>query len=215
MVALLAGYLDALNAQTRQGEFILGLSSGLGFTGYGADFGTLGYTQVKYRDDSNGAFDETNRKIGFTLTPRLGYFVSNSLAIGLDLDIAVSREKRLEQDLVNSTRIWGVGPFARYYLPGRKARPFFEISTSIAGIKRIFEYENREDGESKSSLFSYGGGAGVAVPLGEKITFDFMLRYSSMQDKRQTDNPRNAKTLTSGLGLKVGFMIYLGAKEEG
>ena len=58
---------------------------------------------------------------------------------------------------------------------------------------------------------SFGGGIGLAAPLGEKVTFDIMAGYDSLTVKDKEDNDDNYRTVIGTLGLKIGFTILLGS----
>jgi hypothetical protein len=60
-------------------------------------------------------------------------------------------------------------------------------------------------------MSSFGGGAGLAVKLGEKVTFDFMAGYNSMSEKAKQNNPNDERTVQGTLGFKLGFVVLLGS----
>ena len=60
-------------------------------------------------------------------------------------------------------------------------------------------------------MSSIGAGAGIAVKLGEKVTFDMMAAYNSVTEKAKEYNTNNDKTVQGTLGVKFGFVILLGS----
>ena len=62
----------------------------------------------------------------------------------------------------------------------------------------------------KEGLVMFGGGIGVAVPLGDKITFDALAGYSHVSWKEKDEVEGEAYTyISGGFGIKLGFSIYL------
>lgn len=53
---------------------------------------------------------------------------------------------------------------------------------------------------------------GVAIPLGEKASFDTLLGYQSTSYKAKEDNENNHRTLVGTVGLKPGFTIFPGSE---
>jgi hypothetical protein len=138
----------------------------------------LGYSSVKYKSDADG-FEESvpDKMTSINLLPKVGYFVADNFAIGLDLNIALSSTKDGEDNDKYSQTLLSVGPFVRYYIPTSKVLPYFEISGSFGAINNKYDYRdnsNWEDDEYKSSVMSIGGGVGLAAPLGERVTFDVL-----------------------------------------
>jgi len=58
------------------------------------------------------------------------------------------------------------------------------------------------------AVTSFGGGAGVALPVGSKVTFDIMAGYSWISFKREVQEDVIVKDIRGSFGIKVGFMVY-------
>ncbi len=204
-----------LNAQTNQGKVLLGVSSTLSLYGTGSDLMNLGYSSVKSKSDADG-FEESDpdKMTSINLLPKVGYFVIDNLALGLDVNIALSTTKDGEDSDKYSQTLLSVGPFIRYYIPTSKVLPFFEINGSLGSINNKNDYSDNtyyEDVEYKSSVMSIGGGIGLAAPLGDRVTFDVLAGYNSLTVKDKEDNDDNYRTVIGTLGLKIGFTILLGS----
>jgi hypothetical protein len=215
-IFLLAISSGLLKAQTNQGKMLLGVSSTISLAGTGSDLMSLGYSSVKYKSDADG-FDESDpvKMTNINLLPKLGYFVIDNLALGLDLNIARSTEKDGEDSDKYSQILFSVGPFVRYYIPSSKVLPFFEISGSFGSINTKYDYSDNtywEDDDYKSSVMTFGGGIGLAAFLGERVAFDVLAGYNSLTVKDKEDNEDNYRTVIGTLGLKLGFTILLGSK---
>jgi len=206
-----------LSAQTGKGKILTGLSSNISL-GSGSDLMQLGYSSVKTKSDADG-FEETDpaTMLSFNLSPKIGYFVAENFAIGLDLNFGLlstkDGEDEYEHKIIQSAL--SIGPFVRYYIPTEKVLPFFELGAAYGTGTTKFDYTdntNLEDDEYKSSVMSLRGGVGLAAPLGEKVMFDVLAGYSSMTIKDIEDNPSNERTIMGTVGLKLGFTVLLGGE---
>jgi hypothetical protein len=216
-VILCAISFGVLNAQTNQGKVLIGVSSTLSLAGAGSELMNLGYSSMTEKSDADDFVEsEPFKMTSINLLPKAGYFVIENLALGLDAKISMSMEKEAGDSDKSSTRVFSVGPFARYYIPTSKVLPFFEISGSIGAINYKYDYadnSNWEDTEYKSGVISFGGGIGLAAPLGEKVTIDILAGYDSITVKDKEDNDDNYRSAIGTLGLKIGFTILLGSNE--
>ncbi len=160
-----------LNAQTNQGKFLLGLSS---------DIFSLGYTSLKTKSDSGGS-EDADKLFSVNLSPKVGYFVIDNLAIGLDFGVGLIANS-IGTDNSNTTAWISAGPFVRYYVPTSKVLPFLELGGALGS-------------QGTNTTVKYGGGIGLAVPLGEKVMVDVLAGYHSLTYKDRENNDNNYKTV--------------------
>ena len=187
----------------------MAISSALGNNG--GDTG-LSFSSTKIKSDDFES-DGTN-SFNFNLSPRLGYFVTNDLAVGLELTYSFLRfESQGFGDSETKVNQYSGGPFIRYYFKGEKVRPIIEGGLSFGRNTNTREGANPVDGgdlEFSSNLFSFGGGAGLAVSLGNHVSFDALLVYLNSQVKPTDNNDNNSRSIVSAFSLRLGFSIYLG-----
>lgn len=100
----------------------------------------------------------------------------------------------------------GASNFWRYYFTSGTVMPFLEV---FGGIGTTRYSSNSSETVFKENYFQYGGGAGLALRLGDNVTFDTMLNWSSRTRKNNEDNPQNIRTISNGLNFTTGFSIYL------
>lgn len=204
-------------AQTEQGKIMVGLSSRLGIPYYTetmmSDIFTVGFVTIKSKSDADD-FDEPepDHITSINMLPRVGFFVIDGLAVGLDISLANMVYKDGTDDDKSIQTAYGVGPFVRYYFPVEKVKPFVEANSSFGAINYKYEYSdsNMEDSDYKYGLFLLGGGAGVAIPIGKRATFDMMAGYNSLTFKEKDDNDDNYRNIIGTIGLKFGFVVFLG-----
>jgi hypothetical protein len=202
--------ISAAEAQVNKGRSLIGVSTSFSYTNFGSDLMSLGFSSIKYKANAGANVDPDVLKVTtLNLLPKFGYFFFNNLALGLNLCIGTSIDKPKSGGKSTMTS-FGLGPFVRYYIPGSKVMPFFEVSSLFGSINEKYE-EPGYSSSSKSSMSSFGGGAGLAVKLGEKVTFDLMAGYNSMSEKAKQNNPNDERTVQGTLGFKLGFVVLLGS----
>ena len=220
-VTLITSILVALsfgniNAQTEKGKKLVGLSSTLSLFGTGSDIINFGFSSVKVKSDAAGNNEpDPDQIISLNFLPKVGYFVMDNLALGLDMSFALTSQKSGESSSKYLQTLYSIGPFIRYYLPHStlKVFPYFELSGSMGSINTKYDYGDNSslsDDKSISGINSFGGGAGIAIPLGEKFSFDVLVGYNSLTIKDKEDNPNNERTIVGTLGVKLGFTLFFG-----
>jgi len=200
-IGLLVISIGLLNAQTNQGKLIVSLSSDI--------FG-LGYTTSKTKSDTDGS-EEASKSFNVNLSPKIGYFLIDNLAIGLDLGVGLQTGKTGTDNDKFTLISMGAGPFVRYYIPTSKILPFFELDGSYT--YSTYSWMNTNSGDSKTNIgtLNYGGGIGLAAPLGERVMADILAGYHSFTYKDRENNVDNERTVMGTLGLSIGFTLFLGA----
>ena len=213
-IGLIAISIGFLNAQINQGRILVGVSSTLSSMSSGSsDILRFGYSTTKSKSDTDGS-ENQDKSVSIYFNPKVGYFVTDNLAIGLDLNVGFSSSKYVEDDDKYSYSMLSVGPFVRYYIPTTKVLPFFELSGSFGTLNSKSDYSDnsyREDKKDKTSIMTFGGGIGLAAPLGERVMVDVLAGYSSFTYKHKEDNEDNERTINGTFGLKVGFIVLLGS----
>ena len=200
-----------LSAQSSKGKFLIGGITYIEQIGSGITSTNIGYTTIKNKDDSGDEDEHKDKEFSFNFTPKVGYFVIDNLVLGVDFTFASSFGKTTNTEYKNNATYFGAGPFVRYYIPTKKVLPYAEGLYSVGTRinKSIWE-----DGENtyKYGVQIYSVGVGVAIPLGEKASFDALVGYQSTTYKAKQDNENNYRTIIGTVGLKLGFTILLGSE---
>lgn len=215
---ILVFWPDGINAQAKQGNTLVGLSTTLNVASNGSDIMGLGFTTVKYKSDAEGFSEaDADKMRQFNLAPKVGYFVMDNFAVGVDLYIAYNWEKEGSAEDVYARTLFTVGPYLRYYFATSIARPFVETSATFGGVKNKYDYSDDsywEDEEYKSSLWTLSGGLGLGNPLGHRAFFETFVGYQSLTIKDRDDNPDNNRTIVNTVGIKLGVSVVLGRSKE-
>lgn len=205
-----------LNAQTKKGNAFIGVSAKgastlFGYSGTGPNLINLGLSTAKVKSDANNSEESYSYKtLNLSYSPKIGYFVVDNLALGLDINIAFSSLNYGGDYQINMTTL-SAGPFLRYYIPTGKVLPYFEVGGTYGITNSKIKSDGNDQDGSKSGLMSFGGGIGISVPLGDRVAFDLMAGYNSLTSKNKENNENNARTIMGDLGLRIGFMILLGS----
>jgi hypothetical protein len=177
-----------LQGQVGKGKLLLSGSS---------DFSlTVVSSKVVYDGDS----DEGDNETSLNFSPQIGYFLTDGLAVGVQIPISVSSSGSGSDKYSTSTLAFA--PFVRNYFGKTNLRPFVQGSAGIGSAGFKFG----SDDES-ASLFLWEVGGGVAMFIKENISIDFVVGYvsSTMKFKDEDD----FKVVSNGVGFSIGFGIIL------
>ena len=210
--ALLGCFCFALTtqAQVEQGKWMIGLSSDLNMGGSGNDIASMGFSTTTFKsDDSDFEEQDPDFRFGINMLPKVGVFVINNLAIGLETSLAFSNTNYGDSDAKYSWVSYSMGPFIRYYIPTSTVKPFFETAFVHGGWHDKYTSDDGDEYKDDYGIWRSGSGAGVAIPIGTRASFDAMLRYNwtMIYEKGNEDNDR---TVTGTFGFKFGFIVFLG-----
>lgn len=137
-------------------------------------------------------YDFDAKKFNIALEPSAGYFVNDGIAVGLKLIADFATIK----DADNSFN-YGLLPFVRYYFPegsSSTGRFFAEAKAGIAGSK---------GGDDVN--FGFGAGLGYAHFITKTVALEALAGYNDLAGASSVGTQ-------GGLGLMVGFQIYLPGK---
>lgn len=175
LAAVLFG--SAANAQIQKGNIMVG--------------GTLSNFQVDFQKD--------NTKFGMDITPKVGWFIKDGLAIGGYVDVGLVTAKSS-----GTQTTYGVGAFGRYFIEDKNVRKL-EFSKRT----RFFVEANAGFGGSSDSYvdvsttgLDLGVGPGIAYFITPNVSLEGLLKYNlTVGFGNSTTNNR--------LNLGIGFQIYL------
>lgn len=200
----------ALPGQTEKGTILFGELTNINLTGEGTPLNmNLAWSTFKQKSDSgDGDNQNSDKQFSISLTPRVGYFVINNFAAGLDFTIDYTHTKGMNGEYISNMTRFGSGPFIRYYVPVKKLFPFAEASYSIGSSKNKWEYDTF-DNKRITRVQQWGFGFGLGIPMGEKVAFDALLGYQSYIYKDKEENDDNIRFIIGSIGLKLGLSVFL------
>lgn len=167
------------NAQITKGNWMVGGSGN--FINYESTF-------------QNNNTEVTQTGSGFQLSPNLGYFIVNNVALGSVVSFSFSNPSGDN----NNSHGYGISPFIRYYFrkSDKMINPFLETSYGF--------YEGKSDsgGSNKTTGYSIKGGS--AIFFNSSVALELTLNYDSSK------NNENSKSKNIIVG--IGFQIHLEKK---
>lgn len=186
---LLASFIS--QAQFEKGRILAGGSGSLSIV---TDKNKVGTTTVV-----------TGTNVNFGLSPRVGYFIMDNLAVGAELQFGVSSFNPKGSGSSNSSSVSALlGPFARYYLePGI----FFQGGFGLGTQSNHFP-SGTTTVETKFVITTINLGVGYALFLNDHVAVEPMITYQS-RGSREIDSDPVAKDVDNGLYLSVGLQVYL------
>jgi opacity protein-like surface antigen len=142
----------------------------------------------------SAGFQNGDNATTVSLSPKIGYFVIDRLAIGASLAV--------EFDKVGSDKStsFGLGPFARYYITdGTPLKVFGEAAfgfsrTKFSGFDDTFKSNN------------FGLGIGASYFLSDDVAVDAVFGYNSFQVE---DSDRS-----NIFGLTIGVQAFFGGSSK-
>ncbi|MBL7871208.1 MAG: porin family protein [Cyclobacteriaceae bacterium] len=165
--------------------------------------GNVGFSNHTYKTKSAGNSANTMEKSSmFSLTPQVGYFVIDNLAVGAGLDLSVTSIKP-EADISDQNNFaFQFQPFVRYYVePGF----FVQGSYGLGSSKEKQSYQGSSQ-EQKYSISGWSIAAGYALFINDRVALEPLLGYKSETSK---DKEFDYKYIDSGLFFKLGLQVYL------
>lgn len=147
----------------------------------------------------SAAFNLSTGTFQLNLQPSAGYFISNQIALGSQAILGLTAYEG------GTNFTYGLAPFGRYYFrEGARAsgRWFGEVTAGISGSSLV-------DSES-DDVFSllFGLGVGYAHFVGENVALEGKAGYTF------TEADIVNSTISSGLGITLGFQIYLPGRQN-
>jgi len=171
IVALVVASASAAQSQTEQGRFLIGGNAGF-----------------------NNRSVNGNGITTFNMSPNVGYFIIDNLAIGAQLQLTV---RSGEGDSIDETS-FGLTPFVRYYFADAGPARFF--GQGRIGFGSV-EFANNAD-----SYFTFGLGAGVDFFLNDNVALEAFLGYDNRKLQEANDPANN-------FGLNIGVQAFIGGGE--
>ncbi len=156
-------------SQTEKGNLLLG--------------GTAGF-DVQFEDPDN--------YISIDLSPELGFFVIDNLAVGAALSIQTSKAGDFKTSAI------GISPFGRYYFGSGMTRIF--VHGQVGYVTAKVDFGGGDDSTANGTLFHFG--PGVSFFLNKHVAVEGILGYTKQGGDLDTSN----------FGIRFGVQAYLGGE---
>ncbi len=154
---------------------------------------------ISYVNSSTNGF---SKELHLTISPNIGYFLIDKLAVGLRPFFSWGKGESFPNDPTVSggesdSKRYGIGPFGRYYFLD-KDKPF-NILADINYQIGIWDVGDK----GKLSNFSFL--AGPVIYFNTSVGMEFLLGYSSQSEELKNFSKNSSK----GFSVNIGFQIHL------
>ena len=167
------------NAQITKGNWMVGGSGN--FTNYKSTF-------------QSGNTEITQTGNGLTISPNLGYFIIDNIALGTIISYSFSNPSGDN----NNSHGYGISPFAKYYF--RKSEKM--INPFIQASYGFNEAKSDSGGINKSNGYNIKGG--TAIFFNSSVALELALNYASTE--------YNSDSKSNDFTIGIGFQIHLEKK---
>ncbi|MEO8794825.1 MAG: porin family protein [Daejeonella sp.] len=147
-------------------------------------------------------FQKGNTGFSLDLTPKIGYFIKDDLAVGPEVLIGLNTNSG------STVFNYGVGGFGRYFLSpsgttsvGKGSRWFLEANAGLTGTN----VKIKGSSSSNTNGLGIGFGPGLSYFITDRIALEGLLKYNLGVGFGNS-------TTTNRLNLGIGFQIYLPGK---
>ncbi len=185
--------------------------------------GTLGFSSSSSNVDLSGGdvnfSGRDSRATQFNITPSMGYFIVDNLALGIGLDYTLNKveepvditdpqsslDEEFDSDLL-------FGPFTRLYLPVGQDKAFFfqaDFGFGSAIDEIVIQGETQT---TSTNVFAVGIGPGFTIFSNDAIGIEALVKYNyarSESDLALLGQNRETITTTNQIDFSVGLQIYL------
>ncbi|GGH16219.1 porin family protein [Sphingobacterium alkalisoli] len=155
--------------------------AGLTFASNAQEFG---FEKGNFLVEGNFNSSNTNDKNAkektatFNFNPKAGYFVTDKIAVGLELAFGQNKETDYENDdlkLVDTEKAFGIGAFGRYYFleVGSRFKTYTEVGAGY--VNTTGETKVGAESEDLPKVNGFGANAGIGANyfLTDKIAVNF------------------------------------------
>lgn len=191
------------NAQMTKGDWVVSGNTGFGFNNV--------TTTVK----AGGESADGPKVSTFSITPSVGYFVIDKLAVGIDLGLTSATTKY--EGTKTTTTSFSVMPTATYYFANdSKFIPFLGAGIGYASVKNKGEMNvlgvSASD-ETTTDGLAWKVKGGVTYMATQSLGINLGVSYDQFSNK-QTIMNTDVKTNVKTFGVNVGFSYFIKSKAQ-
>lgn len=187
------------NAQMTKGDWVFSGNTGLGFNSIDTKTKVEGQTY-------DGAKVST-----FSVTPSVGYFVIDKLAVGIDLGFtSITTKEEGDKSTISN---FSVMPTATYYFTNSsKLVPFLGAGIGYASGKTKETYSNVSQ-EFTTNGLAWKVKGGVTYMATQSLGINLGVSFDQFANK-ETYFGTEYKNTVNTFGVNVGFSYFLKAKSQ-
>lgn len=193
----LIGFLLFLSAtafaQTEKGQFIVSGRTSLDFT--------YSSTKVEGNQIPEGS-DSSQDSYNFNISPALGYFVIDNLAVTLQASYGINNGKTH-----NEIAQFAIMPGIVYYLPTEKnVRPFAQVGGGYVNISSKTPLSSGGFATQSFGGYTLAGGIGLAFFVKDNISIELSGQYARINTSYSADS--SVKMDMNSFSGSIGFSLF-------
>lgn len=203
LFVLIALFFQDANAQISRNSFIIG-----GNLNFASSSGTRKVTGLP-NDSKPTTFNAT-------INPKIGYFIADNFAVGLDLNFTLNSlvDTSAGTSKTYTTTQLLTGPFVRYYFGLNE-----DVFLFLEGSAGFGLTSTRENGRNISiSVLNVGAGPGLAFFVNDFIAVEGVAKYNFINSSYSSNYGGSDVTVTDishNVNFQLGFQFYFRAVEGG
>lgn len=188
---------------TDGGNFVVGASLGL----------SSAHSKIIQEVGTGESEGEGPSSSQFSISPKLGYFVIDQLALGIGLDYTRSEVEEPSHNRTTDSDLL-FGPFVRYYLPlTDDMAVFLESNFGFGNASDHLEIDG-EPQDISTNIFAVGVGPGLTVFSADAFSVSAIFKYNFARSDFDTSiggQQRRTVTKTNQFDFSVGVAYYFSA----
>ncbi len=162
--------------------------------------GTGNFLSSKYKN-SSPINSYTSNRLDIAISPNVGYFVKDKLAVGLKTDFRKYKEQVTSTGgLYSNTNRFSFGPFAKYYFLKKDKQ--YNILTEFSYQYGLYSFK-----PTKGNSNTFNAALGPVIYFNTSVGLEFLLGYYSTKETIKQNG--NNVTQQSGFQIGIGFQIHL------
>lgn len=203
IIASLFPWRVLLAQMTDGGNFMIGSSFGL----------SSAQSRITQNDTGGEAEGEGPSSTLFCISPKVGYFLVDNLALGIGLDYTFNEVNQPNKNRTKDSDLL-FGPFARYYVPfSDDMAIFLEGNFGFGNSSDIMDVDGVSQNIS-TNIFAIGAGPGLTVFSSDAIGISAIFKYNYARSDFDTTVggvQRRTITKTNQFNFSVGINFYFTA----
>lgn len=191
------------NAQMSKGDWVISGNTGMGFNNVNTTF------------KAEGESEDGPKVSTFSITPSVGYFVIDKLAVGIDLGFTTMTTKYDGEK--STTTNFAVMPTATYYFANdSKFVPFLGAGVGYASVKNkasvdIMGVTTSDEMTTDGLAWKVKGG--VTYMATQSLGINLGVSYDQFSNK-ETYFGTEVKTNVKTFGANIGFSYFIKSKPQ-
>lgn len=156
----------------------------------------------------NGNDSKKTSEFDFNLTPKIGTFLSDKVAIGIEINFGYSTtNNNHEIETITKTVRSGVSPFLRYYaVSAGKFSVYGQANAGVAFSTSDTKFGNNMVTEAKQNSVGISFFPGVSYELSERISLETSINFLNLHYNMTTETDENNNKETDSIfGLGAGL----------